>query len=212
MCKTSLPDSRRRSPVPLALANGFSIIEVVLAVGIFAIAITMVIAMMASSARTQTEIVDRGTASRLAEAINIKLAILGYDAVQGNSVKGYPGLLFPANQNPDSPGIDTTSNNSKVLYINKAGDKVGTYTDPVWGNIGSNNAEKYYEVMLVRSPNTVLSPPADQAGADLNTITAGSVLFTVRISWPAYLPDGTAAPAASRPTRSVLIFSSAISR
>jgi prepilin-type N-terminal cleavage/methylation domain-containing protein len=212
MRKTSPPDPRRQSLALPTLARGFSLIEVVLAVGIFAIAITMVIAMLASSARTQSEIVDRGTASRLAEAINIKLNLLGYDAVQGNTSKGLPGLLFPANQNPDSPGIDTTSNNSKVLYINKAGDKVGTYTDPVWGNVGSNNAEKYYEVMLVRSPNTVLSPPPDQSGANLNAFTASSVLFTVRITWPAYLPDGTAAPAANRPTRSVLLFNSAISR
>jgi prepilin-type N-terminal cleavage/methylation domain-containing protein len=212
MCKTSLPDTDHPRPLR-ALARGFSLLEVVLAVGIFSVAIVMVIAMLASGLRTQSNITDRGTAGRMAEAINAKLMDLGYEVLQGNQAKNLPGLLFPSGQNPDSPG-DTTSQNSKVLFMNKTGDKIGTYTDPIWGTPGSNNAEKYYEIMLVRTPSAVFSPQPDAAGSDLNAITASSVLFTVRVTWPAFLmdADGRVTEQKDRSTRGVFVFNAAVSR
>lgn len=213
MCKTFLPNLYYRARALRAVARGFSLLEVVLAVGIFSFAIVMVVAMLAGGLRTQTEIMDRGTVGRMADAINAKLMDLGYDVIQGNQSKNLPGLLFPAGQNPDSPG-DTTSQNSKVLFMNKTGDKIGTYTDTIWGTPGSNNAEKYYEIMLVRSPSTQFSPPPDTAGATLNTITASSVLFTVRVTWPAFIvdADGKASEQKDRATRGVFVFNAAVSR
>lgn len=201
MRKTSPPDPGAALGLPCAQARAFSLMEVVLSLGIFAAAIVVVLAMLGGSLRTQPDLVDRSTAIRLTDAVNGKLSALGYAAVQG--------LLFEANTNPNSP-IDPKSGTTKaVLYINKTGDKVGTYPDVIWGQPGTNDAEKYYEAMLVRSPNTVLSPAADSAGATLAQLTASSVFFTVRISWPAFTSDGAIA---DRPTRSVFLFNAAVAR
>ncbi len=182
-------------------------LEVVVAVGIFAGAIVVVIAMLAGSLRSESDLLDQNTASRLTGAVNTKLDSLGYNTVQN--------LLFDASQNPNSQGIDTTSNASKVLFINKTGEKIGVYTDPIWGPVSSaTDAEKYYEVMLVRTPSTLLSPRGDNSGATLNSLTAASVLFTVRVTWPAHtvLSDGTVAPHKEREQRSVFVFSAAVAR
>jgi hypothetical protein len=218
MCKTS-PE---RPLVSRLVTPGFSLIEVVAALGIFSVAIIMVIAMMTNGLQTETAIIDRSTANRLVGAINTKLASLGYDVVQGtdDTNKRLPwvpstGLLFDDTQDPNASGIDTTSAGSKVLFANKTGDKVGTYTDPIWGGTGNNNAEKYFEVMLVRcsNPGKLLSPDRDPSSPTADTLlAASSVTFYVRVSWPAYSADGTPSNPATRATRGVLIFTYALPR
>ena len=70
-----------------------------------------------------------------------------------------------------------------------------------------------FEVMLVHTPNTVLSA-TDTSPA---TSTISSVMFAVRVTWPAYLPDGSGLPATvlaptPRAQRSVFLFNSAVAR
>ncbi len=188
---------------------GFTLIEVIVAVGIFSVAVIMTVAMLTSSLRTESAVIDQATAKRIVGAIDAKLTSLGYDVIQGTSDPdkkftwvSSSGMLFDANQNPNSSGVSPTS--GKVLFVSRLGDKVGTYNDPVWGLSPANDNEKYFEVMLVRSPNPVLSPPLTTGTEGKDLTAAASVMFSVRVSWPAYTFDKKAADPALRSQRGVL--------
>jgi hypothetical protein len=173
---------------------------VVVAVGIFAVAISIVIGLLAPTVQSVQDTIDSNTANRLSSAINAKLQSLGYANVQG--------LLYPAITAPNTVSLT----DSKLLFANRTGEQVGTATDPVWGGAG-NNAGRYFEVMLVHTPNTVLSA-TDTSPA---TSTISSVMFAVRVTWPAYLPDGSGLPTTvlaptPRAQRSVFLFNSAVAR
>jgi prepilin-type N-terminal cleavage/methylation domain-containing protein len=180
--------------------TGFSLIEVVVAVGIFAVAISIVIGLLVPTVNSVNNTIDTNTANRLSSAINAKLQSLGYSGVQP--------LLYTASTNPNTVSLT----DANLLFASKTGEQVGTSTDPVWGGT-TNNAAKYFEIMLVHTPNAVLSAP-DSSPA---TSAISFVMFTVRVTWPAYLPDSsglqtTVNPPTPRAQRSVFVFNAAIAR
>ncbi len=180
--------------------RGFSLIEVVVAVGIFAVAISIVIGLLVPTVNSVNDTIDTNTANRISSAINSKLQSLGYSRVQA--------LLYPASTNPNTVPVSDPN----LLFANKTGEQVGTAADPVWGGV-NNHAAKYFEAMLVHTPNTVLSA-TDAAPASSNI---SFVMFTVRLTWPAYLPDGTGLPTTvllptPRPQRRIFVFNAAVAR
>ena len=187
---------------PASARRGFSLIEVVVAVGIFAVAISIVIGLLAPTAKSVAETIDTNTANRVTSAINSKLQSLGYTTVQTK--------LFTSTFSPDTVAIAPTPD-TKLLFANKAGDKVGDVNDPIWGG-PNNHAEKFFEVMLIRTPSAVLS-----ATDSATTTNASFVVFTVRLTWPAYLPDSSGLPTTTVPPtphaqRSVFLFNAAVAR
>lgn len=109
--KASLSFSRPRNNAPSA----FSLVEVVLAIGVFAITIVTVLGLLTPLAREVREIRDRQAASKTTGAIDQELNRLGYEAfVDVNTftlerevvdmVVRYDGSL--ATINPDTPGLE----------------------------------------------------------------------------------------------------------
>lgn len=169
-------------------SRAFSLIEVVVAVGIFAIAIVSVIGLLGPINKSVADVRDFDDASRVVNAIQGKLQSAGFDNVR------------------------EFINAGTVIYASKDGSKVAPGTDTsVWTN---GNADKFFAITLTRnwdaSAGTGLSNPA-------NDNTAGYLAFTISLRWPAYTFDGTAYTAINANTdqsaqQGVMIVPAAITR
>lgn len=171
-----------------AIVRGFSLVEVVVAVGIFALAIVGVIGLLGPTSKNITNVSDSDSASRVIAVIQSGLQKAGYDSIKN-------ALNAPSTQ----------------FYATKDGSKVGVSTDTtLW--TGGQNQEKFFEFKLVRngdSPATGngLSPKA-------NDDTAGFLAFTIVLKWPAYAPtaDGVTGTAVVDSQKSVMVVPAAITR
>lgn len=176
--------------------RGFNLVEVVVALGIFAVAILAVVGLMSPVSRMMSETLDDNTASRLTSAINLKINSLGYRAlVSGTKGTNYKILL-------NLPPINFSSDTLVALFANKAGDKIALANDAIWNNV---NSEKYYEILIILNTTVVSKISQLQTAltnSDTSTDALAAVPCIVRITWPAYLPDGTGPT--TRTTRSLL--------
>lgn len=170
--------------------HAFNLVEVVVALGIFAVAILAVVGLMAPVSKMMSETLDNNTASRLTSAIDLKLASLGYEGLVNGTPSTYSKPLLTI------PPVNFASDTLTVLYANKAGDKIALGTDPVWNN---SNSEKYYEILVIL--NTTITTNIQQLKT-FDSGMVGAVVCIVRVTWPAYLPDGTGPTI--RNTRSLL--------
>jgi prepilin-type N-terminal cleavage/methylation domain-containing protein len=164
--------------------SGFSLIEVVVAVGIFAIAIVSVIGLLAPISKSVVDIRDGDYAARLITLAQSQIQQVKKDAATSNfdTIKEY------LNTNPSPP-----------LYASKDGSKLGLATDPIW----TSNAEKFFKITLTR--NDTLSPPPPST----NDATAGFLAFNMTVTWTVYNQRGDDV---ATPQLSTLIIPSAITR
>lgn len=149
--------------------RGFSLIEVVVAVGIFAFAIVGVLGLLTPTGKAITEVADNDAASRAIGAIQAGLQQTGF-----TNIKKY---------------LDAQDGKFGYLYSSKSGDKVGVPYDK--GTTGlpspfSNADQQFFEVALTRDKTLSPGGAADD--------TAGFLAFTVTLRWPAFLPNGVAVP------------------
>ncbi len=204
-----------------ARASGFSLLEVVAALAIFAIGMVAVLGLFAPVSKSVSGVSEGEAAARVADAVRARLQALPFDTalaliqdaaeVQKNNGDG----AYNPNDGTKHPA---------VLFGKLTGD-VGVYdaTDgkKAWydSSIPSArvlDADKYFEIDLIR--NTMLSPKADDS-------TAPVVAFTMRIRWPAFLPasSGAAVQVGANPQgggpvpfdqsrKQVLFFTGSISR
>jgi type II secretory pathway pseudopilin PulG len=156
---TTSPDKRPAG----SRDRAFSLVEVVVAMGVFAIAVIVVLGLLPPATREVGETLDVGTAQRLAEAINAEVRRVGYDAL-------VPALLVS-----NAELRDLADDDPRLFWADRDGRRVGDSRNM------EGVDERYFEIVLVRMDD--LSPP----GADS---TAGYVAFTGWLSWPARLPDG----------------------
>lgn len=127
--------------------KGFSLVEVVVAVGIFALAIVGVIGLLSPTNKAVADVADSDAASRAISAIQTGLQQAGFTAVQAN---------FSANA--------TTPTYS--FFASKSGDKVGLGSN---STLFPNNNEKFFEFALIR--NDTLSPAANDTTAGFLAFT-----------------------------------------
>lgn len=168
------------------LGKAFSLVEVVVAVGIFALAIVGVIGLLAPTSKNIADVADSDAASRVISAIQSGLQRAGFNDVRAS-------LLA-----------------NKTFYATKDGSKVAASdATGVW--TAGTNQEKFFEFRLVRNGDTPnvgdgLSPAANDA-------TAGFLAFTIVLKWPAYVPsaDGVGTAVADA-QKSVMIVPAAITR
>jgi prepilin-type N-terminal cleavage/methylation domain-containing protein len=210
---------------------GFSLIEVVAAVGIFAIGMVAVIGLFAPAAKSVGNLADSEAATNVASLLASRL--------QGQPIS-YVGTLLKVSTSPTRHQLTDTDNNPnaptadpradlQLLFASRDGSKIAGYDNPaVWG---TTDTEKFFEIALIR--NETLSPPtpaADPSSTDLPANPDDTALFlayTARIRWPAFVPDATptnpkrALPAGFNPTggvrydnsqKQVLFFSGVITR
>ncbi|MBL9201856.1 MAG: prepilin-type N-terminal cleavage/methylation domain-containing protein [Opitutaceae bacterium] len=187
-------ESRRSSAGAKA---GFSLLEVVVAVGIFALAMTGILGLFAPVARTVGDSADADRAARVADALRLKLRAMPFDDVKlllkTGTASGHP--LTQADARSDYQ----LSTDTQLLFASRDGTKLGPYNDPVWidpATRRNSDREKFFEIALVR--NEVLSPPdsttTDASGATVTVspdATAPFLAYTARFRWPAYVSDGT---------------------
>lgn len=113
-------------------SSGFSLVEVVVAVGIFAVAIVGVIGLLAPTTQSISNVSDSDSASRVITAIQSGLQQGGYNTVK-NALNAGSATKF---------------------YATKSGDKVGDAA--VFSAASLKDQDKFFEFTLQR--NTTLSP------------------------------------------------------
>ena len=179
------------SPQLPRLRRAFSLIEVVAAIGIFAVGMIAVLGLYTPIAKSVNSSVEAETAARIAGAIASRL--------QGQPLANVAALLKTGAQlqaNDASPTYNPADGkDTKVMFATAAGE-AGIY-DPAkkfWVDATGAQIQQrdmFYEVALVR--NDALSPAA------LDNATPGPayLAFNVRVRWPVF--RATADP--SRPAQ-----------
>lgn len=176
-------------------SSAFSLVEVVVAVGIFAIAIISIIGLLVPINRSVADVRDSDDASRLATVLQERLQSevdrlkTANSATYWSTFAGYFGAT--------------------PLYASRDGSKLALGNSTVWGTANATfnpDADKFFKVELIR--NTTLSPdPTTDA-------TSGFLAFTIKLTWPVYsfTPPGGTSVAASESSQGVLLLPAAVIR
>ena len=137
---------------------GFSLIEVVVAVGIFAVGIVGVIGLFAPTTKNVAGVADADSSTRVVTAIQ------SYLKEVASTSTGFSTTL------PDKFGA------GYVFYATKGGDKI-IYKNDTGASTTIPDKDRFFEFSLTR--NTDLSPVSGDT-------TAGFLAFTISLRWPAY--------------------------
>ncbi|MDD3180437.1 MAG: hypothetical protein PHQ04_08815 [Opitutaceae bacterium] len=169
-----------------SLKEGFSLFEVAVAVGIFAIGVVGVIALISPVSRAVAINAEAESAVRAADVMLTYLRTQPFAAVAGflKSAEQFDQDNRNFHYNPATDG--------RVFAVSPTCDKLALVTETsvtVWPN---GDRDKFYEITLIR--NEVLSPAADDASAPV-------LAFILRIRWPLFLPAGLPAGLHSRATQ-----------
>ncbi len=201
MCRSVAPLSARRLPL-LRHRRAFSLLEVVVAVGIFAVGMVAVIGLFAPIAKSVGSIQDSDAGTNVAALLSTRLQGQSFPEV-GKLLKVASGArthqLTDTDNNPNSAAADPRGDPAatQLLFASRDGSKIGDYRSPVWGAGNAiNDAEKFFEIALIR--DETLSPASattTDAEGNVTTVnpddTALYLAYTARIRWPAFVPDAT---------------------
>lgn len=163
----------------------FSLVEVVVAVGVFAIAVVAVIGMLVPINQSIANVQDGDDAARVAQVIQSELQKASFTNVQG------------------------FIRNATVLYANKSGRIVAPDADPRWDVDGvggvtlDEQSAKFFQITL--ELNSALS-----LNGDLAAYTGGYLAFTIVMRWPGYTGDGKQFSQADQ--QSILVIPAAVTR
>lgn len=212
-----------RRPVPPD-SPAFSLIEVVAAVGIFAIGMLAVLALFAPVTKSVANVSDAEAAAKVADAVRARLQAMPFASALAL-------IQSPADvRKKDSEGNYNPNDGAKnpAVLFGKLSGEVGVY-DPLatpkgWYDSGAGaarlapipDAEKFFEIDLIR--NEAISPPDKD-------LTAAVVAFHIRVRWPAFVaaPGGAAVQIGANPAgggsvpydhgkKQVMLFSGSILR
>lgn len=169
--------------------RAFSLVEVVVAVGIFAIAIVSIIGLMIPINKSVSEIGEGDDAARMAGLIIEELQKTGF-----TSVKSYI----------DGPPPTTATR----LYASRDGKRIGTTSASAWDpdnsipDAAGERALQFFEINLAR--NITLSPtPAGDANSAF-------LAYFLELRWPAH--TGLGEPIGDRNQQSVLLVPAVVNR
>jgi hypothetical protein len=157
----------------------FSLVEVVIAVAIFAGAVTVLFALLASTLRDSSDAADVQTALRLPAAVEVAL----------REIAAREGLSALAGR---IPTMDASADRGYLLVATREGEFVRA---PGKASGGTQQRSEYFLIDVHRF-----------TGGPLAFDAARNVLpLQVRVSWPyrTLTPDGLAAPVASGERRHV---------
>ncbi len=166
--------------------TAFSLVEVIIAAGLFAASVTAVLALLPSLARQGAASVDSLAAQRLPDALKTELQRLGaagFDALAGQ---------VPVMNGPLTDGLTMVADRDAVRLHSLV------YLPPVTEQLPE--AEQYFLVECWRFPDEPLRFDGNKA----------LLALAVRVTWPHRLPGATApVPAESRHE---LVFTLALNR
>ncbi len=164
----------------------FSLVEVIIAAGIFAASVTVVLALLPSLARQGAASVDSLAAQRLPDALKVELQRLGtsgFDALAGQ---------VPMMNGPLADGLAFVADREATRLHSL------TYLAPVAGPLPEG--EQYFLVECWRFPDEPLRFDSGKA----------FLALAVRVSWPHRVPGVTAVVPSE--SRHELVFTLALSR
>jgi type II secretory pathway pseudopilin PulG len=176
---------------PFIRKSGFSLVEVVVSVGIFAVAIVGIIGLFAPTTKIVAAVADSDASTRAVAAIQ------SYLKEKASASNGFSELQTLLGNDSNTIGSDY------IFYVTKGGDKVVNENDTSATTIIPIN-ERFFEFALIR--NSTLSPFADKD-------TTGFLAFTISLRWPAFTPsaDGAGTAVADN-QKSILIVPAAVTR
>lgn len=126
----------RGSNNPSGGEAGFSLVEVVVAIGICAVTVTSVLALIGPVTGTIAAVRDMHDAARVISAVQTAL------------------------QETPFSTVSSYLENGDTLYASRGGERVGTYQSPVWNDLGAGqparDGAKFFEIALLS--NNTLSP------------------------------------------------------
>lgn len=172
--------------------GGFSLIEIILAIGVFALTIVAVIGMLGSSSQATSDVINTVSASQIADAVRTELEIIGYDQ------------LLPLTAGATPLELVGTKNGDAVVQ-EKSGE------DPTTNPPGMPNRDRFFLIQVERlgNPGESLEYKPDGSAAPHGMQLAVSV----RIYWPHNIPTGlTTYVAGDKTQQSVAIFNMSIPR
>jgi type II secretory pathway pseudopilin PulG len=195
-----------------SLLRAFSLLEVVVAIGIFAIGMVAVIALFAPVAKSVAAVSDAEAAAVVGERLHDELVRRTLAAQSFAPViallKNLTALSHEVTVADNAAGAATDPRTDvRLLFASRDASKLTAYSDPAWADPITrkiNDADKFFEITLIR--NDTLSPLA----ADTATPPPIVLAYTARIRWPAFVPDNTATnarralPAGYNPTAAVV--------
>lgn len=158
---------------PRSRKRGFSLVEIVLAVGIFAITIVAVVGLLSPTLQRVAEATELATVNRMSEMVSSEVQRLGFgflaNTVDDGSTNWVPEVFFVSQQGDViAVGVNFTDR----IPTEPFDFKTTTHTfDPT---------EAYFAVDIRRH------------GADLNPgndSQRAAIAYQMRIVWPAYLPN-----------------------
>jgi type II secretory pathway pseudopilin PulG len=168
------PFSQSRRP------NGFSLVEIVLAVGVFAITIVAVIGLLSPTLNQVSESTERATVNRMADLITHEVQRLGFD--------------FFSAQVPDVDSLNPewVLANEALFFVSAEGDIISLGQGISRSNSAIPQArqpftrefnvnEAFFAVDFRRHGRS-LNPGGDDQRA--------AIAYQFRIVWPAYQPNG----------------------
>jgi prepilin-type N-terminal cleavage/methylation domain-containing protein len=166
----SRPPSALRGPSVVSRPSpGFSLIEVIIAVALFAASVTVILALLPGLTRRGAENSDRLVAQRLPDAVRTeltRLALPGFDALAAQT---------PLMGTPPASGLALVATRDGVRLHSR------DFQTPAAGRIAEGG--QYFLVECWRFPSGPLAYDAAQS----------SLTFCVRVSWP-YRQPGADAP------------------
>ena len=192
-----------------SVSRAFSLLEVVVAIGVFAIGMVAVIALFAPVAKSVAAVSDAEAAAVVGERLRDELARRTLNAQSLAPViallKNSTATSHEVTVADNAPGASTDPRaDVRLLFASRDASRLGAYADATtWGGAAPNDADKFFEITLMR--NDTLSPLA----ADTATSPPIMLGYTARIRWPAFVPDNTATnprralPAGYNPTAAV---------
>lgn len=177
--------------------RAFSLIEVVVAIGIFAFGMVAVLGLFTPVARSVSESADAEAAARLAEVLRTKLQAMPVTDVIAllKNTTTQVGALTPGHELSDADlrSDYDLAGDPQLLFAARDGSKIGSYGDPMWTNPTTRrnwDGEKFFEIALIR--NEAISPKPGAAtgasGAEPDA-TAAVIAYTARVRWPAFFAD-----------------------
>ena len=221
-------NTTKHSGALVRVAKAFSLVEVVVAVGIFALAIVGVIGLLSPTTKAVADVADSDAASRVVGIVQNELQALaskagGWDAFTKTSnsylrdsdqVATFDGSISATADEASYSATYTAA--SYVFFASKDGGKVGNYSSSAWGAPADSqtdkNKDKFFEIILIRNWNAGNPPatPASGLSNPANDASAGYLAYTIRLRWPTFLPNG--ARVTDNTQKNVMIVPAAVTR
>jgi uncharacterized protein (TIGR02598 family) len=168
----------------------FSLVEVVVAVGIFAIAVISVIGLLGPINQSVANVKDGDDASRVVSIIQAELQRIGVKQV--NDYLGANTRLY-ANRDGSKIGIDDTNApwDVDVPDLNGSGSTENFEIQ----------AQKFFQIKLLVNPDLTF-----------NAATDGFLALNIELRWPAYTGDGNKLTGDALDEQNILVVPVAVTR